>query len=92
MSKRKNATFTFTEQQLQWIHDQSEKTGLLKTEILRRAVDEYSEREDAKAEQQLFTAEQRQDIRKIARAKGVSEEDVVRLAIDRECNRFLRRH
>ena len=92
MSKLKNATFSFTEQQLQWIHDESERTGLHKAEIVRRAIDGHSEREDAKAEQKLFTPEQWQEIREIARAKGTSEEDVARRAIDRERNRFFRRY
>lgn len=92
MSKRKNATFTFTEHQLQWIENQSQRTGLLKTEIVRRAVDEHREREDAKAEEQLFTPEQWQDIQEIARSTGRSKTDVARRAVDRERNRFFRRY
>ena len=92
MPNLKNTTFTLTEHQIRWLHEQSERTGLLKVEIVRRALDEYSEREDAKSEQQLFTPEQRQEISEIARTKGVSEEDVVRRAIDRERNRFYRRY
>ena len=92
MPHLKNTTFTLTQHQIQWLHDQSEKTGLKKVEIVRRALDEYSAREDAKSEHQLFTPEQRQEIKEIARAKGVPESEVVRLAIDRERNRFFRRY
>ena len=94
MSKNKleRTTFTLTQKQIQWIAEQSEKTGLLKAEILRRAIDQYAETEEAKAERQLFTPEQRKEIKEIARAKGVSELDVVRRAIDRELNRFFRRY
>ena len=55
-SKLERTTFTITQNQIRWIAEQSEKTGLNKVEIVRRALDEYSEREDAKAEHQLFYA------------------------------------
>ena len=91
-SKLERTTFTITQNQIKWLAEQSQKTGLNKVEIVRRALDEYSEREKAKAEHQLFTTEQRQEIKEIARAKGIPESDVVRLAIDRERNRFFRRY
>ena len=90
--KTENRTFTITQNQIKWLDEQSEKTGLNKVEIVRRALDAYAEQEDAKAERQLFTPQQRKEIREIARTKGIAELDVVRRAIDRELNRFFRRY
>ena len=90
--KLERTTFTLTQYQIKWITEKSEKTGLLKAEIVRRAVDQYAEHEDAKEERQFFTPEQRKEIKEIARAKGVSELSVIRRAIDRELNRFFRRY
>ena len=92
MSKLERTTFTITQKQNEWVAEQSEKTGLLKSEIVRRALDEYAEREDAKEERKLFTPEQWREIREIARSKSVSALAVVRRAIDRERNRFFRRY
>ena len=91
-SKLERTTFTITQNQIKWLAEQSDKTGLNKVEIVRRALDEYAEREDAKEERQFFTPEQRQEIKEIARAKGISELAVVRRAIDRELNRFFQRY
>lgn len=91
-SKLERTTFTLTQHQIEWIDEQSKKTGLLKAEIMRRAVDQYAEQEEAKEERQFFTPEQRREIKEIARAKGVSELSVIRRAIDRELNRFFRRY
>ena len=91
-SKLEPTTFTLTQHQIHWIAEQSEKTGLLKAEIVRRAIDEYAAREDAKEDRKLLTSEQWREIREIARAKGVSALAVVRRAIDRERNRFFRRY
>ena len=87
-----NKTFALTQKQINWLKEQSQKTELNEVEILRRALDEYAEREDAKAERQFFTPEQRQEIKEIARAKGVSELSVIRRAVDRELNRFFKRY
>ena len=92
MSKLERTTFTITQHQNEWLAEQSEKTGLLKSEIVRRALDEYAEREAAKEERKLFTSEQWREIREIARAKSMSVLAVVRRAIDRERNRFFRRY
>ncbi len=92
MSKLERTTFTITEKQNERLNEQSEKTGLLKSEIVRRALDEYTEREDAKEERKLFTPEQWREIREIARSKSVSAVAVIRRAIDRERNRFFRRY
>lgn len=92
MPKLERTTFTLTQHQIEWIDEQSKKTGLLKSEIMRRAVDQYEEQEEAKEERQFFTPEQRREIKEVARAKGVSELSVIRRAIDRELNRFFRRY
>lgn len=54
MPKLERTTFTLTQQQIEWIDEQSKKTGLLKAEIMRRAVDQYAEQEEAKEERQFF--------------------------------------
>ena len=92
MPKLVRTTFTITENQIAWIDEQHERTGLLKSEIVRRALDEYREREARKAEKALFTAEQLRELREIARAKGKSVVSHVRTLVDRERNRFFRRY
>ena len=91
MSQLHRSTFTITQQQLQWLKNQHEKTGLLQAELVRRALDEYAEREDTKEQRHFFTPKQRKDIKAIAHAKGISELAVIRRAIDRELKRFFRR-
>lgn len=91
-SKLVRATFTITLYQIEWIDEWSNKTGLLKAEIVRRALDQYKEQENLKEEREFFTPEQRHQIKEVARAKGVSELSVIRRAIDRELNRFFRRY
>ena len=91
-SKLERTTFTLTHNQNKWLDEHSEKTGLLKSEIVRRALDEHAEREEVKEERKFFTPQQRREIKEIARAKSISELDVVRRAIDRELNRFFRRY
>ena len=92
MPKLVRTTFTITVKQVEWIDEEHEKTGLLKSEIVRRAIDEYAERAAAKEERKLLTSEQWREIREIARAKSVSALAVVRRVIDRERNRFFRRY
>ena len=92
MSKRLlSATFTITQKQLAWIKEQQEKTGLTQVEIVRRALDEYAEREETKGNRKLFTQQQRQEIKEAARAKGVSEVEIIRKALNRELNSFFKR-
>lgn len=91
-SKLERTTFTLTENQIKWLAEQSERTGLLKSEIVRRALDEYAEREDTKEERKLLTSDQWREIREMARATGKSAVNVVRRAVDRERNRFFRRY
>ena len=92
MPKLSRTTFTLTETQIRQINEMSEKTGLLKSEIVRRFLDKGFEDEEAKEERKFFTPEQRREIKEISRAKGISELDVVRRAINREINRFFRRY
>ena len=92
MSKLERTTFTITQDQNKWLNDQSEKTGLLKSEIMRRAIDEYAEREAAKEERKLFTPEQMRKIREMARAKGASVKNVIRRAVDRQLDLFFRKY
>lgn len=90
MSKLQPITFTITRQQLKWLKQQSEKTGLNQVEIVRRALDAYAEAEEVKEQRRYFSPEQRQNIRDIARRKGIGEIEVVREAVNREL-RFMAR-
>ena len=92
MSKLVRTTFTITEKQIEWIAEHNENTGLHKSEIVRRAIDEYAEREASKEERKLLTPEQWREIREIARAKSTSALAIIRRAIDRERNRFFKRY
>ena len=92
MSKLERTTFTITQHQVRWIDEQSEKTGLLKSEIVRRAIDEYAEREEAKEERKLFTPEQLRKIREMARAKGASVKNIIRRAVDRQLDLFFKKY
>lgn len=85
------ATFSFTEKQLNWIKERQRKTGLPQVEILRRALDEYAEREETKEQRTIFTQQQRQDIKDAAQKKGVSELQIIRTALNRELNGILQR-
>ena len=84
----KPATFLITENQANWLQAEYERTGLNKVEIVRRALDDYAEAEEAKEQRRFFTPQQRQNIKEVALLKGVSEIQVIRAAIDREL-RFL---
>ena len=84
----KPATFLITENQANWLQKEYERTGLNKVEIVRRALDDYAEAEEAKEQRRFFTPQQRQNIKEVARLKGVSEREVIQAAIDREL-RFL---
>ena len=86
--RMKPATFLITENQANWLQAEYERTGLNKVEIVRRALDNYAEAEEAKEQRRFFTPQQRQNIKEVARLKGVSEIQVIQTAIDREL-RFL---
>lgn len=90
-TKLLTATFTLTEKQINWIKEQNAKTGLTKVEIVRRALDEYAEREESKERKNLFTPQQRQDIKDAANVKGVSETEIIRRALNKELNAVLQR-
>ena len=92
MPKLERITFTITENQNQWLNEWHEKTGLLKAEIIRRALDEYAEREEAKEQRKLFTPEQLRKIREMARAKGASVKNIIRRAVDRQLDLFFRKY
>ena len=85
-------TVTITQHQDEWVDEYHKRTGLLKSEIHRRALDEFREREEAKEERKIFTSEQWRDIKEMARNTGKSAIAVARRAIDRERNRFFRRY
>ena len=87
-TKLQPATFKITQLQLKWLKDLSERTGLNQVEIVRRALDDYAESEEAKEQRRFFTPQQRHNIREAARMKGVAEIEVIRTAIDREL-RFM---
>ena len=80
----KAATFIMTQQQLDWLSEESEKTGLNKVEIIRRAVDDYRDVQAEKEKRQFFTPQQRQDIKVMARMQNITETEVIRKAITRE--------
>ena len=80
----KAATFIMTQQQLDWLSEESEKTGLNKVEIIRRAVDNYREVQAEKEQRRFFTPQQQQDIKVMARMQNITETEVIRRAITRE--------
>ena len=84
MPKLQPITLTLTVQQLKWLKQQSDKTGLHQVEIVRRALDAYADAEETKEQRRYFTPEQRQNIRDIARRSGIGEIEVVREAVNRE--------
>lgn len=84
MPKLKPSLFALTEQQLDWLEEESQKTGLNKVEIVRRALDDYREVQAEKEERQYFTSQQQQNIKVMARMQNITETEVIRKAIDRE--------
>lgn len=83
-SKLQSATFLITHPQIQWLEAFSEKTGLTKVEIVRRALDAYADAEAEKERRHLFTPQQREDLRRTARTRGLSEVQIIRAAVERE--------
>lgn len=84
MPKLKPSLFALTEQQLDWLEKESQKTGLNKVEIVRRALDDYRDVQAEKEERQYFTSQQQQNIKVMARMQNITETEVIRKAIDRE--------
>ena len=70
--KLRNTTYKLTEQQIAWLTEQSEKTGLNKVEIVRRALDAYAQAEEAREQRRMFNFQQRQEIKIIARRHGMA--------------------
>ena len=83
-STMKRATFTMTQQQLEWLELESQKTGLNKVEIVRRALDDYRDVQAEKEQCQYFTPQQQQNIKVMARMQNITETQVIRQAINRE--------
>ena len=83
-NRMKSATFTLTQHQLDWLEQESEKTGLNKVEIVRRALDDYKDIQAEKEQCQYFTLQQKHNIKTMARMQNISETEVIRKAVDRE--------
>ena len=83
-NRMKSATFTLTQQQLDWLEQESKKTGLNKVEIVRRALDDYKDIQAEKEQCQYFTPQQQQNIKIMAQMQRLSETEIIRKAIDRE--------
>ena len=83
-NRMKSATFTLTQHQLDWLEQESEKTGLNKVEIVRRALDDYKDIQAEKEQCQYFTPQQQQNIKIMAQMQRLSETEIIRKAIDRE--------
>ena len=83
-NRLKPVTFKMTQQQLDWLEQESEKTGLNKVEIVRRALDDYKDVRAEKEQSEYFTAQQQQNIRVMAQMQCISETEVIRRAIERE--------
>ena len=73
--------FKLTAAQHQWLQEQSDKTGLNKVEIVRRALDAYAQAEEVREERRMFTTQQRRNIKIIARQQGVPETQVIKQII-----------
>ena len=73
-----------TQQQLDWLDQESKKTGLNKVEIVRRALDDYKDVRAAKEQSDYFTPQQQENIKVMARMQCISETEVIRRAVNRE--------
>ena len=83
-TRMKPATFTITQQQYDWLEQESEKTGLNKVEIVRRALDGYKDLQAEKTQCEYFTPQQQHNIKIMARMQNITETEVIRKAVDRE--------
>ena len=77
------ATFTITRIQIDRLEEESQRTGLPKSELVRRALDEYNDAQDLKIQRQILTREQRQNVKEASRLTGDSEIQIVRKAVDK---------
>lgn len=82
----RNATFSLTEAQIEWIESESERTGLAKADIVRRAIDGYVDEQETKQRRELFTREERAEIKQVAKMRGITEKEVVRQATKEACD------
>ena len=80
--KLKNKTFKITENQIQWLKAESDRTGLNMVEIVRRALDAYAQAEESREQRRIFTTQQRREIKIIARQQGMSEIEIVKEIIN----------
>ena len=88
--RMKAATFTMPQQLLDWLDEESERTGLNKVEIVRRALDAYRDVQAEKEQRRYFTPQQRRNIKVIAQMQNISQREVIRKAVDRE-TRFIKK-
>lgn len=75
MSLLRSATFKLTVYQLEQLDEMSERTGLPKTELMRRAFDAYYYAEQVREEQRLMTPQQRREVRRLAQRHSMSIRD-----------------
>ena len=78
------------QQLLDWLDEESERTGLNKVEIVRRALDAYRDVQAEKEQRRYFTPQQRRNIKVIAQMQNISQREVIRKAVDRE-TRFIKK-
>lgn len=64
---------------------------MTQAEIVRRAVDEYIEREQAKEDKKLFTSETWLKIQEIADTLEITPIAVIRQALQEKISRFFKR-
>lgn len=83
-SSLKPVTFKMTQQQLDWLEQESKRTGLNKVEIVRRALDDYKDVQAEKEKSEYFTPQQRENIKVMARMQCISETEVIQRAVNRE--------
>lgn len=86
MADLHNTTFSLTKAQIEWIEAESERTGLAKADIVRRAIDGYADEQTAKQRRELFSREERAEIKEVAKMRGITEKEVVREATKKACN------
>ena len=88
----KPITLIITLLQWDWLDEESERTGLKKVEIVRRALDSYRDIQREKEERQYFTPQQEKNIKVMARMQNITEKEVVGKAVDRETRVVSKRY
>ena len=79
-SKLRTVTYRITQSQWEWIEEVHERTGLPRSEIVRRAIDGHQRAEIAYEERRYLTASQRREVRGLARRHNMSFIDTVQEA------------